>query len=412
MVKSTSMKVKRENSLPISISTTSQSQSNINPESDLIAEYLINNLLRSYTPPLSSSSNENRKQNLKLSGLSRLPLDSLHQSLDDKEDLDQEDSNRLLSDFYTSLLYGTDNDDDNYRPSMLINNDDGHQEIGWFDGPVLPKVTALAKDYSDDTYLGDVDDDDQAAAAAAGYDQESVLEPSLVPYPYARQQIDNPDDTILDNPTLINALWTNYLTSRRRMNDLENLDNQIQQQASDDNDDNEKQQNLYDDNNDKFTIKGLELDKRRQKIIKHKNKKAETTSKPQSLSTAMKTAINTMEKANKKVKILHKTVPKLTSLKHSSEMMNGQKEYPMLRPASENNKNKEPESTDTNKNNNNNDDNNEWPSELDENNLAEEDSLKQLPKQQRIVRDTLTSQLSSLKTKREIPRNKIMVDVK
>ncbi|KAH9422083.1 hypothetical protein DERP_002375 [Dermatophagoides pteronyssinus] len=154
--------------------------------------------------------------------------------------LDQEeDTNRLLSDFYTTLL-------------------DGHQDISWFDGPVLPKVTALANDYGDDNYLGDVVDNEQT-----GYDQENLIQPSLIPYPYMnyrqqqqqqQQPIDNFDDTtttIFDNPTLMNILLANYLTTHQQQNDFENQDlNRIpilrQTNDDDDNEYDEKPiENLY-----------------------------------------------------------------------------------------------------------------------------------------------------------------------
>ncbi|XP_027197165.2 uncharacterized protein LOC113791571 [Dermatophagoides pteronyssinus] len=437
------------NSLPsTATTTTTTSTRNSNPESnDLLAEYLLNNLLRQNTPPPSSSlssplltlSNKNRNQYQKLStGLSRLPLSGLLLSqqqqqqqqqnfIDKQQDLDQEeDTNRLLSDFYTSLLDGNIND-----------NNNGHQDISWFDGPVLPKVTALANDYGDDTYLGDVDNDQ-----AIGYDPENLIQPSLIPYPYMnyrqqqqqQQPIDNFDDTtttttIFDNPTLMNILLANYLTTHQQQNDFENQDSNripILRQTNDDDDnvdeyDEKPIENLYNYDNDKLTMKNLELYKRRQKVIKHENdnnnKIETTTTKPlssSSLSTTMKTTTGTggmmMKEEREGKKFSQHTIPK-SNLKHSKMMMimNGQKEYPMLRPSSENNKNNNENNNDqpTESTGNN---NNEWPSELEENTLAEEDSLKQLPKQQqqqRMVRDTLTSQLDSLKmeTKRNIQSN-------
>nr|XP_027197165.1 bromodomain-containing protein DDB_G0280777-like [Dermatophagoides pteronyssinus] len=433
------------NSLPSTATTTSTTNSN--PESnDLLAEYLLNNLLRQNTPPPSSSlsstsplltlSNKNRNQYQKLStGLSRLPLSGLLLSqqqqqqqnfIDKQQNLDQEeDTNRLLTDFYTSLL------------DVNI-NDNGHQDVSWFDGPVLPKVTALTNDYGDDNYLGDVVDNDQT-----GYDQENLIQPSLIPYPYMnyrqqqqQQPIDNFDDTtttttttIFDNPTLMNILLANYLTTHQQQNDFENQDSNripILRQTNDDDDneyDDEKPiENLYNYDNDKLTMKNLELYKRRQKVIKHdndnnNNKIETTTTKPlsssSSLSTTMKTTTGTgtgmiMKEEREGKKFSPHTIPK-SNLKHSKMMMimNGQKEYPMLRPSSENNKNNNENNNDqpTESTGNN---NNEWPSELEENTLAEEDSLKQLPKQQqRMVRDTLTSQLDSLKmeTKRNIQSN-------
>ena len=390
------------NSLPSTATTTTTtktSTTNLNPESnDLLAEYLLNNLLRQNTPPSSSLSsplltlsNKNRNQYQKLStGLSRLPLSGLLLSqqqqqqnfIDKQQDLDQEeDTNRLLSDFYTTLLDGNIND-----------NNNGHQDISWFDGPVLPKVTALANDYGDDNYLGDVVDNEQT-----GYDQENLIQPSLIPYPYMnyrqqqqqqQQPIDNSDDTtttIFDNPTLMNILLANYLTTHQQQNDFENQDLNripISRQTNDDDEYDEKPiENLYNDN-DKLTMKNLELYKRRQKVIKHENdnnnKIETTTTKPlssSSLSTTMKTTTGTggmmMKEEREGKKFSQHTIPK-SNLKHSKMMMimNGQKEYPMLRPSSENNKNNNENNNDqpTESTGNN---NNEWPSELEENTLAE-----------------------------------------
>ncbi|XP_054153489.1 uncharacterized protein LOC128952168 [Oppia nitens] len=85
-------------------------------------------------------------------------------------------------------------------------------------------------------------------------------------------------------------------------------------------------------------------------------------------------------------KITTHAIPKKLTAKQFRLFQRGQKEFPLLRPAADEDKTELQQ--------------NQWPTELDETNLSQEDSLLSLKQQNgklRPVRDVLTAQLDSLK---------------
>jgi hypothetical protein len=88
------------------------------------------------------------------------------------------------------------------------------------------------------------------------------------------------------------------------------------------------------------------------------------------------------------VRVTTNAIPKKLTAKQFRLFQRGQKEFPLLRPAVDND-----DKTSDNSNS-------KWPTELEENNLSQEDSLmslKQQKGQMRTVRDVLTAQLDDLK---------------
>lgn len=331
--------------LPFSSSSIS---SNKNLNSDLITEYILRDLLKSQ-----SSIKNKQPQSQILSDLkpwfaqqAQQPQYQFQPEKNNEQqqlELLQEDPSlmSLLSDSFTpnANQQMMEMSDDFYyppqqplsfqqQPATLVG--DGQRILGWFQDPIIDsRISPIAEIIEEGDNLDDID----------GSDDES-----------------NGDESNSNNvnDVLLNALWARYLSGFNNQNE--------------DNNNNNYEESLNGGGYDPQLFKDYEyklnqmIEKRRQKIVKHNNGQASKNGESTTTTTTMRSVLPTSATSNsvqnsEKAKFLHKASNGAGN--HLAKF--GQKEYPMLRPASDR-KNDEHDQLQNE---------NQWPSELDDNTLAD-----------------------------------------
>lgn len=333
--------------LPLTSSSSSSSSSfssNKNLNSDLITEYILRDLLKS------SSIKNKQPQSQSISNLKPWFAQQAQQqqyqfqpekNIEQQQQLEllQEDPSlvSLLSDSLTpnANQQMMDMSDDFYyppqqplslqqQPATLV--EDGQRILGWFQDPIIdPRISPIAEIMEDGDNLGDID----------GGDDESMGDES---------NSNNLDDVLL------NALWARYLSGFNNQNEDKNNNEELSNGSGYD-------PQLFKDYEYKLNQM---IEKRRQKIVKHNNGQASKSEESTSTTTTtMRPILPTSATSvhNEKAKFLHKASNGAGN--HLAKF--GQKEYPMLRPASDR-KNDEHDQIQNG---------NQWPSELDDNTLAD-----------------------------------------
>lgn len=362
----------KSSSFAASISSSSHSLQNPS-RYDMINNYIIEDLIR-----LSTADENNRDAEFDPSNYhqqSSILLDSETDSDSDRQSpndpINQEQdilqSNQALNDYLSLLRKILNNDHRKFssNPSGSIATsdefdypqirqtliDNSQPESGWFEGPIIPKVS----NFEDQIALEDLKNLDDVDVR-----NDFVMD--------NRQNYFDNNKLIKLTPNevaFVDDLLKKYSTALKdqKLKDFNNDNNENidvgNNGGGDDDEDGETEQN--------DRIFSRWLNKRRQKIVKHNATIRPSTSTIRPLIIEEKTIANQSSKSKSLKNFDQKQKDHITKL----SIKKGQKEYPMLRPStSESNRNKDG-SEERNSNKQLVDQNDRWPSELEEDTLAE-----------------------------------------